>query len=113
MKSIFKALSILASAACMIACTEKEGPVENPEEDQKQEEEAQKPTQMFKITAISFNIKFPDSKDTNEKAWENRKVGVIEMLKKKNPDLSVFRSATSARDLTSSRTFHSMTATDL
>lgn len=58
----------------MIACTEKEGPVENPEEDQKQEEEAQKPTQMFKITAISFNIKYPASNDTNEKAWENRKV---------------------------------------
>ena len=87
MKSIFKALSILASAACMIACTEKEGPVENPEEDQKQEEEAQKPTQMFKITAISFNIKYPAKDDTNEKAWENRKVGVVEMLKKKNPDI--------------------------
>ena len=87
MKSIFKALSILASAACIIACAEKEGPVEKPEEDQKQEEEAPKPSKMFKITAISFNIKYPASDDKNEKAWENRKVGVVEMIKKKNPDL--------------------------
>lgn len=87
MKSIFKALSILASAACMIACAEKEEQVETPEEDNKQEEEVVKPTQFFNITAMSFNIKYPASNDLNEKAWENRKVGVVEMIKKKNPDL--------------------------
>lgn len=83
MKSIFKVLSILAAALCMIACAEKEGPAENPEE----QEGDKKPSQMIKIKAMSFNIKYPASEDTGVKAWENRKVGVIEMLMTKEPDL--------------------------
>lgn len=83
MKSIFKVLSILAAALCMIACGEKEGPVENPEE----QEGDKKPSQMIKIKAMSFNIKYPASADTGVKAWDNRKAGIIEMLMTKEPDL--------------------------
>lgn len=87
MKSIFKVLSILAAALCMIACAEKEGPAETPNDQNQEQEEGNKPTKMFKITAMSFNIKYPASNDTGVKAWENRKVGVIEMLMTKEPDL--------------------------
>ena len=92
MKSIFKVLSILAAGAFMIACGEKEEPT-TPTEDEKQEEqggqkeEGTTSTKTVKITAMSFNIKYPSSDDTGDKAWANRKVGVVEMLKTKKPDI--------------------------
>jgi hypothetical protein len=73
MKSIFKVLSILAAALCMLACTEKTGPGEDPTEDPT-EKPTEKPSKTIYITAMSFNIKYPSPDDTNEKAWENRKV---------------------------------------
>ena len=82
MKSIFKVLSILAAALCVLACTEKPGPGEDPTEDP-----TEKPSKTIYITAMSFNIKYPASSDTNEKAWDNRKVGVLEMLMTKEPDI--------------------------
>ncbi len=82
MKSIFKVLSILAAALCMLACTEKPGPGEEPTDDP-----TEKPAQMFKISAMSFNIKWPDSSETGVKNWDNRKTGVIAMIMAKEPDL--------------------------
>ena len=84
MKSIFKVLSILAAALCVLACTEKPGPSEDPTDDPTEKPQESK---MIKITAMSFNIKYPASSDENEKAWDNRKVGVIAMLMAKEPDL--------------------------
>lgn len=84
MKSIFKVLSILAAALCMLACTEKPGPSEDPTDEPTEKPQESK---MIKISAMSFNIKYPASSDENEKAWENRKVGVIAMLMAKEPDL--------------------------
>lgn len=55
MKSIFKVLSILAAALCVLACTEKPGPGEEPTDDP-----TEKPSKMIKIKAMSFNIKYPD-----------------------------------------------------
>lgn len=84
MKSIFKVLSILAAALCVLACTEKPGPSEDPTDEPTEKPQESK---MIKITAMSFNIKYPASTDENEKAWDNRKVGVIEMLMTKEPDI--------------------------
>lgn len=86
MKAIFKAFSILSVAALLVACADKEDPVKTPADDDK--ETAETPSENeFRIKAISFNIKYPSSSDTGEKAWDNRKKGVIEMLQKKNPDI--------------------------
>ena len=90
MKSIFKALSILAAAACMISCGDKEEPVKDPVDDGK--EETQKPedkpvAKKIKIKAMSFNIKYPASSDEGDRNWDNRKTGVIAMLQSKKPDV--------------------------
>ena len=91
MKSIFKVLSILAAGAFMIACGEKEEPANSTEDDKQEEQGGQQGgttvSKTVKVTAMSFNIKYPASDDLNEKAWDNRKVGVVEMLKTKKPDL--------------------------
>ena len=92
MKSIFKALSILAAGAFMISCGEKQEPEKTPEDNKQEEQGGQQetpstPTKTIKITAMSFNIKYPASSDEGEKAWDNRKVGVVEMLKTKKPDI--------------------------
>ena len=91
MKSIFKALSIIAAAACMISCADKDEPVKDSTDDGK--EETQQPgdqpvSKRIKIKAMSFNIKYPtDKNDTGDKLWDNRKTGVVAMLKSKKPDI--------------------------
>ena len=68
----------------MLACTEKPESSDDPTDDPTEKPQESK---MIKITAMSFNIKYPSSDDTNEKAWDNRKVGVIAMLMAKEPDI--------------------------
>ena len=86
MKSIFKALSIIAAAACMISCADKDEPVKDSTDDGK--EETQQPgdqpvSKRIKIKAMSFNIKYPtDKNDTGDKLWDNRKTGVVAMLQR-------------------------------
>ena len=87
MKTVFKVFSILTAAVLLVACADKDEPVKAPAGSGDKETTTTPSQNEFKIKAISFNIKYPSSSDTGVKAWDNRKKGIIEMLKTKNPDI--------------------------
>ena len=90
MKKIISFISILAAVACLAACADKEEPVKDPSDDGKEETQnpSEKPvSKSFSFKVMSFNVRYPASSDEGDKKWDNRRAGVIEMLKAKKPDL--------------------------
>lgn len=88
MKTIFKVFSILTASIFMASCGEKQDPIQQPSDDQNETQKpADKPVaKPFTFKVMSFNVKYPASSDEGNKAWTNRRTGVIEMLKAKKPD---------------------------
>lgn len=45
----------------------------------------EKPVGDFDLSAMTFNVRYPASSDTGDKAWDNRKSGIYAMLRTVKP----------------------------
>ena len=85
----FRSLLAVCTALIMCSCADKHNPADDkPMHTIPEKEETAPPTDYTsELTVMSFNVRYPASSDTGQKAWSTRLPAVISMLKEKQPDL--------------------------
>ena len=85
-----KLFSLVAAAFLALSCDEKPT-IDVPAPEMPKPVEPNKPSEEggsgIEISVMSFNVRYPASSDTDEKAWSYRLNGVKAMLTEKDPDL--------------------------
>ena len=89
MKSVLKIFSMLLVSALAFSCGEKADPTDDKpmHETPSTPSEPETPSTPIQVKIVSFNVKYPDSKDTNERAWSYRFTGVSAMIQEVDPDI--------------------------
>lgn len=91
MTRTLKIFSLLAAFALVVSCGKQEPDYSAWYETEDEETPAPTPGEgdepAFELSVMSFNVRYPASSDTGDKAWKNRRAGVYAMLKDKKPML--------------------------
>lgn len=92
MTKTFKIFSLLAAFALVVSCGKEEPDYSywyGTDEDSTQTETPGDDPEVaeFELSVMSFNVRYPASSDTGDKAWKNRRAGVYAMLQAKKPML--------------------------
>ena len=91
MTRTLKIFSLLAVFALAISCSKPEPDYsawyETDEDDTPAPVPGDGAEAEFELSVMSFNVRYPASSDTGDKAWKNRRSGVYAMLKEKKPML--------------------------
>lgn len=91
MTKSLKIFSLLAALAVIISCGKQEPDYsqwyDTDDDDTQTETPGETGEAEFELSVMSFNVRYPASSDTGDKAWKNRKKGVYAMLQDKKPML--------------------------